>query len=241
MVSSVTPRTDLAMVVHLFLSVSNRSRSRFRKTLYSAESFSSAGAPRRPSRTAPAQHQHGGVAAVVENHVRGFARPGEHLLGGPPVLLEGLALPGEDRSALGSSGVPVRADDHGGRRVILVGRCCSSPTELQHRGATSVSMRTAVWTVMCSEPEIRAPLSGNTSAYSRRSAIRPGISCSASPDLFAAELGLSQVGNLVVDAVARVSSKRHGVHAIGRWSAQFGDPVSLGERCQQTSRSSATS
>ncbi|SKU20233.1 Uncharacterised protein [Mycobacteroides abscessus subsp. abscessus] len=26
---------------------------------------------------------------------------------------------------------------------------------------------------------MRAPLSGNTSAYSRRSAIRPGISCSA--------------------------------------------------------------
>ena len=45
--------------------------------------------------------------------------------------------------------------------------------------ATSVSMSTAVCTVMCSEPEIRAPASGRTSAYSRRSAIRPGISCSA--------------------------------------------------------------
>src|SRR5690349_15001108 len=44
---------------------------------------------------------------------------------------------------------------------------------------TRVSINTAVWTVMCSDPEIRAPRSGNTSAYSRRSAIKPGISCCA--------------------------------------------------------------
>ncbi|COV81283.1 Uncharacterised protein [Mycobacterium tuberculosis] len=42
-----------------------------------------------------------------------------------------------------------------------------------------VSINTAVCTVMCSEPEIRAPFRGCTSAYSRRSDIRPGISCSA--------------------------------------------------------------
>src|SRR6476660_3507129 len=46
--------------------------------------------------------------------------------------------------------------------------------------ATSVSINTAVWMVMCSEPVIRAPASGWRSAYSRRVAIRPGISCSAS-------------------------------------------------------------
>ena len=45
---------------------------------------------------------------------------------------------------------------------------------------TSVSISTAVWIVMCSEPVMRAPLSGCASAYSRRVAIRPGISCSAS-------------------------------------------------------------
>jgi hypothetical protein len=41
-------------------------------------------------------------------------------------------------------------------------------------------MSTAVWTVMCSDPVIRAPASGWRSAYSARMAIRPGISCSAS-------------------------------------------------------------
>ncbi len=46
--------------------------------------------------------------------------------------------------------------------------------------ATSVSISTAVWTVMWSEPVIRAPFSGWESANSRRVAISPGISCSAS-------------------------------------------------------------
>src|SRR5580693_3157020 len=46
--------------------------------------------------------------------------------------------------------------------------------------AVSVSISTAVWIVMCSEPVIRAPRSGWDAAYSARVAIRPGISCSAS-------------------------------------------------------------
>ncbi len=46
--------------------------------------------------------------------------------------------------------------------------------------AVSVSISTAVWTVMCSEPMIRAPASGWESANSSRVLIRPGISCSAS-------------------------------------------------------------
>ncbi len=46
--------------------------------------------------------------------------------------------------------------------------------------ATSVSISTAVCTVMCSEPAIFAPASGLLSPYCLRIAIRPGISCSAS-------------------------------------------------------------
>ena len=45
--------------------------------------------------------------------------------------------------------------------------------------ATRVSMRTAVCTVMCREPVMRAPASGCAAAYSLRIDIRPGISCSA--------------------------------------------------------------
>ena len=43
----------------------------------------------------------------------------------------------------------------------------------------SVSISTAVWMVMCSEPVTRTPLSGCVAACLRRIAISPGISCSA--------------------------------------------------------------
>src|SRR5262249_33670146 len=45
--------------------------------------------------------------------------------------------------------------------------------------AFSVSMSTAVWMVMCSEPLMRAPFRGCRDAYSSRSAISAGISPSA--------------------------------------------------------------
>ncbi len=45
--------------------------------------------------------------------------------------------------------------------------------------STSVSISTAVWMVMCSEPVMRTSASGVSFAYFRRMAIRPGISCSA--------------------------------------------------------------
>ena len=45
--------------------------------------------------------------------------------------------------------------------------------------AARVSIRTAVCTVMCSDPVMRAPFSGWADACSSRVAIRPGISCSA--------------------------------------------------------------
>src|SRR5438105_3352979 len=43
----------------------------------------------------------------------------------------------------------------------------------------SVSISTAVWIVMCSEPVTRTPLSGLVAAYFLRIDIKPGISCSA--------------------------------------------------------------
>ena len=45
--------------------------------------------------------------------------------------------------------------------------------------ACSVSISTAVWMVMWSEPAMRAPRSGCSGPYSSRVAIRPGISVSA--------------------------------------------------------------
>src|SRR6266436_6336806 len=45
--------------------------------------------------------------------------------------------------------------------------------------STKVSIKTAVWIVMCNEPVIRTPANGLAFAYFARIAIRPGISCSA--------------------------------------------------------------
>ena len=45
--------------------------------------------------------------------------------------------------------------------------------------SVSVSISTAVWIVMCSEPVMRAPFKGFAAPYSARSAISPGISVSA--------------------------------------------------------------
>ena len=51
---------------------------------------------------------------------------------------------------------------------------------------------------MCSEPVMRAPLSGCASAYSARVDMRPGISCSASSISLRPNGGEREVGDLVV-------------------------------------------
>ncbi|RAO58157.1 hypothetical protein LUPAC06_02384 [Micromonospora saelicesensis] len=67
-------------------------------------------------------NEQGGVAAVVEDHVGALpVRPGEHLLGAPPVLRQGLALPGVDRNSGRSLGGAVRADDDRRGGVVLGG------------------------------------------------------------------------------------------------------------------------
>ena len=75
-----------------------------------------------------------------------------------------------------------------------------------------VSMSTAVWIVMWSEPVTRAPARGLLSPYSARSAMSPGISCSARRDLLAAELGQGQVGDAEITGVgAWISSDSDSV------------------------------
>ena len=104
-------------------------------------------------------HEQGGVAAVVEDHVRAAAvGPAQHLLGAPPVLLERLALPREDRHALRVVERAVGADGDGGGGVVLGGEDVAAAQRTSAPSATSVSMSTAVWMVMCSEPVMRAPV-----------------------------------------------------------------------------------
>ena len=64
--------------------------------------------------------------------------------------------------------------------------------------AVSVSISTAVWIVMCSEPVMRAPFSGCASAYSRADRHQAGHLVLGEHDLLAAELGKREVGDLEV-------------------------------------------
>ena len=99
------------------------------------------------------------------------SRPLEDAVGVVPVLLERLALvrrtPACRVAAIAAAAWScVEKMLHDAQRT-------SAPS------AFSVSISTAVWMVMCSEPAMRAPFSGCSGAYSSRIAIRPGISVSA--------------------------------------------------------------
>ena len=180
-VSSVTPWTDSAILVHLSLSVSKRLRSRPGTPCTRRSRPPRRAAPRRPSRTA----RRAAPAWWRRRRRRGSCWPARSARSAS--ARRPTSTPRASRPSRRTPGRPwappgCRADRRRPPRPRGPGwrRCCRTPSEPRHRGATSVSMSTAVWIVMCSEPEMRAPLSGAPRAYSRRSAIRPGISCSAS-------------------------------------------------------------
>ena len=65
-------------------------------------------------------HEHRGVAAIVKNHVRALAIwPHQDLLGAPPVLGQGFALPGEYWNTLRVSHRALATNHHRGGSVIL--------------------------------------------------------------------------------------------------------------------------
>ena len=80
---------------------------------------------------------------------------------------------------LGSSGVPSGPTAMAAAAWSWVEKMLQLAQRTSAPRATRVSMRTAVWIVMCKLPVIRDPASGLDSPNSVRMAIRPGISCSA--------------------------------------------------------------
>jgi hypothetical protein len=91
-----------------------------------------------------------------------------------------------------NTGMPAGGDGGGGvvlRREDVAGGPADFGAE-----RFSVSISTAVWIVMCSEPAMRAPFSGcDSPPYSGAAvAIRPGISVSAMVEFLAAPIGESR-------------------------------------------------
>src|SRR5580704_13844922 len=180
-VSSETPLIDAAILVHLSLSVSKRSRSRRRNTRCSSESSSSSGGTT-PAFSYCAPRSTSMVASPPSSRIRLAGSSGQvrtcsaahqyssrvspfHAYTGTPCGFSGVPCGPTTTAAAAWSWV---------EKILQLAQRTSAPS------AVRVSISTAVCTVMCSEPETRAPLSGCTSWYSRRSDIRPGISCSES-------------------------------------------------------------
>ena len=151
------------------------------------------------------------VAAVVEDHVRAL-RPrasGGHLLGAPPVLLERLALPGEDRHALGVLG-RAGADHDGGGGVVLGGEdVARRPADLgaqrderldQHRGLDRHVQRAG-------DARALQRLGVGVLAAGGHQA---GHLVLGELDLLATELGQGEVGDLEV-ALDQCGSRGHAV------------------------------
>ena len=85
--------------------------------------------------------------------------------------------------------------------------------------ATSVSMSTAVWMVMCSEPVMRAPASGLVVAVALAQRHEAGHLVLGELDLLAAEVGEREVGDLEVGELGRggrIDGGRHGTDSFIR-------------------------
>src|SRR6516165_8485169 len=118
-VSSVTPLMDCVALVHLPGLSARELRSRSRMTFHSSESLSS-GLGTAPACSYSAPLWTNRVASPPSSRIMfGTSPPGQ--VSAPPVLLERLALPREDRDALRIVRCAVRADRDGRRGVVLGG------------------------------------------------------------------------------------------------------------------------
>ena len=181
-VSSVTPLMFFAAVVHLPGWSASELRSWSRMTCHSSGSSSAGdGTPPAFSYSAP----------LCTNRVA--SPPSSRIMFGPSPSgqLSACSVQRQYSSRvspfqaktgmpLGSSGVPSGPTATAAAAWSWVEKMLQLAQRTCAPSAVSVSISTAVWIVMCRLPVILAPRSGWLGAYSSRTAISPGISCSAS-------------------------------------------------------------
>src|SRR5450755_4622211 len=181
-VSSVTPTMEFATAVHLPGVLASDARSTPRNTFHSSASSSAAdGTPPAFSYSVPlctsmvasppssssmfGSSPSGQVRACSVHHQYSSRLSPFQAKTGTPFGASGVPSGPTTTAAAAWSWVE--------KMLQLAQRTCAPR-------AVRVSISTAVWIVMCSEPVTRAPRSGWLGAYSSRTAISPGISCSAS-------------------------------------------------------------
>src|SRR5699024_6725295 len=181
-VSSVTPLMRSAILVHLVLSRFRLSPSRDSTTAYSSLSaVEGSGTAPAASNSAPLWTSM--VASPPSSRIMlGPSSPGQVNACSVHHQYSSRVSPFQAKTGtpLGSSGVPLGPTTVAAAAWYWMEKMLHLTQRTSAPSATSVSMRTAVCTVMCSEPMMRAPLRGLLSPYSARVAMRPGISCSAS-------------------------------------------------------------
>ena len=161
--------------------------------------------------------QQRGVAAVVEEHVRAAVGPAQSLLRAPPVLLEGLALPGEDRDALRLVDRALGTDDRGGGGVVLGGEdVAAGPADLGAQGGEGLDQDGGLDGHVQRARDARA-LEGLAVGVLRARAHQPRHLVLGELDLATAEVGQREVGDLVVNGGG--GSRRHSLFSRSRGAA----------------------
>src|SRR6201987_4244685 len=181
-VSSVTPLIVSTALVHLPGASARELRRRSRTTTHSSES-PSAGDGTAPAASYSAPLCTNSVASPPSSRIMFGASPsGQVSACSVHHQYSSSVSPFQAKTGMpfGSSTVPSGPTATAAAAWSWVEKMLQDAHLTSAPRATRVSISTAVWIVMWSEPVIRAPLSGWDSAYSGRVAIRPGISCSAS-------------------------------------------------------------
>ena len=164
-------------------------------------------------------HQHRGVAAVIEDHVRPvLARPGQGLVRAPPVLVQRLALPGEHRDALGvvRGALGPNRDRRGG--VVLGGEdVAAGPPDLRAEGGEGLDQDRGL------DGHVQRPGDPRTAQRLRVGVLfpdrhQPRHFVLGEPDLLAPEVGKRQIGHLERDGFGRHEAPQqdHGLVRLPR-------------------------
>src|ERR1700689_2561204 len=181
-VSSVTPLMAFAAAVHLPGWSARELRSWSNMMTHSSESsLAGEGTPPACSYSAPLCTN--SVASPPSSRIMfGPSVPGQVSASTAQSQYSSSVSPFQANTGLpfGSSGVPSGPTTTAAAAWSWVEKMLQLAHLTCAPSAASVSISTAVCTVMCSEPVIFAPRSGWPGAYSSRTAISPGISCSAS-------------------------------------------------------------
>src|SRR5580704_8222008 len=181
-VSSVTPLIAAVTFVHLPGWSASELRSRSRMPRHSSES-SSAGVGTPPAFSYSAPLCTNGVASPPSSRIMlGPSSPGQVRACSVQCQYSSRVSPFQAKTGMprGSSGVPSGPTATAAAAWSWVEKMLQLAQRTCAPSAVSVSISTAVWMVMCRLPVILAPRSGWLGAYSSRTAISPGISCSAS-------------------------------------------------------------